>query len=48
MGFHLRAGQWILQNHAFPDKDLFTYTVNQNDYVDLHWLCRSPVTCFTR
>lgn len=37
MGFHLKAGQWILQNHAFPQKDLFTYTVNQNDYTDLHW-----------
>jgi hypothetical protein len=38
MGYHLRAGQWILQNHAFPQKDTFTYTVNQNDYIDLHWL----------
>lgn len=38
LGFHLRAGQWILQNHAFPSKDTFTYTVNQNDYIDLHWL----------
>lgn len=38
IGFHLRAGQWILENHSFPQKDVFTYTVNQNDYVDLHWL----------
>lgn len=38
LGFHLKAGQWILQNHAFPSKDTFTYTVNQNDYIDLHWL----------
>ena len=44
MGFHLRAGQWILQNRAFPQKDVFTYTVNQNDYVDLHWLYQ--VACF--
>jgi tetratricopeptide (TPR) repeat protein len=44
MGFHLRAGQWILQNHAFPQKDVFTYTVNQNDYIDLHWLYQ--VTCY--
>ncbi len=38
IGFHLRGGQWILQNHAFPDKDVYTYTVSQNDYIDLHWL----------
>ncbi len=45
MGFHLRTGQWILQNHAFPQKDLFTYTVNQNDYIDLHWLYQ--VICYS-
>src|SRR5581483_11493979 len=44
MGYHLRTGQWILQNHAFPQKDTFTYTVNQNDYIDLHWLYQ--IACY--
>jgi len=37
-GFHLKAGKWIIENHSFPQKDTFTYTVNNNDYIDLHWL----------
>lgn len=44
MGFHLRGGQWIVQNHAFPQKDLFTFTSNQNDYQDPHWLYQ--VACY--
>ena len=44
MGFHLRAGQWILQNHAFPQKDNFTFTASQNDYQDPHWLYQ--VACY--
>ena len=38
LGFHLRTGQWILEEGAFPGKDVFTYTANQSDYIDLHWL----------
>lgn len=38
IGFHLRGGQWILENLKFHDKDVFTYTVNQNEYIALHWL----------
>jgi len=37
-GFHLKAGKWIIENLSFPQKDTFTYTVNNNDYIDLHWL----------
>ncbi len=37
-GFHLKGGQWILENHAFPTKDTYTYTVNNHDYLDIHWL----------
>lgn len=36
LGTHLRAGQWILQNHAFPAKDTFTYTQTGRDYLDPH------------
>ncbi|MGD0340769.1 MAG: hypothetical protein ABSA76_03560, partial [Bacteroidales bacterium] len=38
LGFHLKAGKWIVENGSFPSKDTFTYTVNNNDYTDLHWL----------
>ena len=38
LGFHLRAGQWILQNHKVPSSDPFTYTVPDHDYLDMHWL----------
>ena len=38
IGFHLKGGQWILQNFAFPHKDVFTYTVNTHDYIDMQWL----------
>ena len=38
LGFHLNTGRWIINNMSFPAKDTFTFTANQNDYIDLHWL----------
>ncbi|MGH7739563.1 MAG: tetratricopeptide repeat protein [bacterium] len=38
LGFHLRAGQWIVQNHAVPRVDSFTYTVTTHPYIDMLWL----------
>ena len=26
LGFHLRTGQWIVQEGEFPGKDVFTYS----------------------
>ena len=43
LGFHLKAGKWIVENSSFPLKDTFTYTVNNNDYTDLHWLFQLSV-----
>jgi hypothetical protein len=34
LGFHLKSGQWILQHHLFPQKDTFTYTQTDQDYID--------------
>src|SRR5581483_103865 len=34
LGTDLKTGQWMLQNHAFPQKDTFTYTATENDYLD--------------
>ena len=38
IGSHLKAGKWIVQNKAIPEKDTFTYTVNSHDYTDMNWL----------
>jgi len=38
LGFHLKAGQWIIQNHQVPSKDPFTYTASDHDYLDIQWL----------
>ena len=38
IGFHLRGGEWMLKNHSFHHYDVFTYTVNQNEYIAMYWL----------
>ncbi len=36
-GFHLKAGNYILDGNGFPEKDSFTYTLNDRDYTDTTW-----------
>jgi hypothetical protein len=38
LGFHLKAGQWIVQHLAYPQKDSFTYTQTNRDYLDSNGL----------
>jgi hypothetical protein len=38
IGFHLKGGQWILENGRFPSTDQFTYTSSSHEYIDLHWI----------
>jgi hypothetical protein len=38
VGFHLKGGQWILENHCFPSLDTYTYSVPDHPYLDIHWL----------
>lgn len=38
LGFILKGGEWIVQNQQFPSHDTYTYTVNQNEYINSHWL----------
>ena len=38
MGFHLKTGQWILENHQVPSNDTFTYTSTERRYLDMEWL----------
>src|ERR1019366_8460485 len=37
LGFHLKGGQWILENHRFPTTDTYTYTLAGKPYLDIHW-----------
>lgn len=43
MGFHLKSGQWILQNHGLPTPDHFTYTRSGQEYLDMEWLYQVPL-----
>jgi hypothetical protein len=36
--WHLRVGQWILDNRALPTHDLFTYTVPTHGWIDHEYL----------
>jgi tetratricopeptide (TPR) repeat protein len=36
--WHFKAGQMILERGELPDKDWFTFTSTERDWIDLHWL----------
>ncbi|MBI5476129.1 MAG: hypothetical protein HY964_05260 [Ignavibacteriales bacterium] len=38
LGFHLRAGEWIIKNLKIPANDEFTFTSAGREYIDLNWL----------
>ncbi|MEO0206177.1 MAG: hypothetical protein ABIL22_05840, partial [candidate division WOR-3 bacterium] len=38
IGFHLRGGEWMLENKAFHRYDVFTYTARNNEYIAMYWL----------
>ena len=37
IGFHLKAGNYILSGNGWPQDDPFTYTVNDHAYIDTSW-----------
>ncbi len=37
IGFHLKSGEFILQNHTWPRTDPFTYTLRDHPYIDTSW-----------
>lgn len=37
-GWHIRAGEWMLQNHAVPRHDLFSYTRPGAEWFAWEWL----------
>ncbi len=38
IGFHLRGGEWMLENKSFHHFDVFTYTVRNNEYIAMYWM----------
>ncbi len=38
LGFHLRAGEWILENSSFPGTAVFSYGVPEREQINLYWL----------
>jgi tetratricopeptide (TPR) repeat protein len=37
IGFHLKAGEFILERHDWPRTDPFTYTLHDHLYIDTSW-----------
>ena len=37
IGFHLKAGNYVLGGHGWPHTDPFTYTINDHPYDDTSW-----------
>jgi hypothetical protein len=38
IGFHLHAGQWMIEHKQIVKNNLFTYPLLDQLYIDLHWL----------
>jgi tetratricopeptide (TPR) repeat protein len=46
--WHLKAGEWILENHKIPRTDVFSYTAGDRPWIDLHWLFQVGVALVYR
>src|SRR5262249_49316789 len=42
--WHLRSGQWILENHHLPTLDPFSFGSADREWIDLHWGFQIPLT----
>ncbi len=41
--WHLRSGQWILENRRLPSLDPFTFASADREWIDLHWGFQIPL-----
>ena len=41
--WHLRSGQWILENRRLPTLDPFTFASADREWIDLHWGFQIPL-----
>ena len=41
--WHLRSGQWILENRRLPTLDPFTFASADRQWIDLHWGFQIPL-----
>src|SRR5580704_12039530 len=47
-GWHLVAGEWILQNHDIPRHDLISYTLPDKAWVAYEWLSDAAMALLVR
>ena len=45
--WHLQVGRWIVEQHAIPHQDLFTYTVSDHLFVAHEWLTEVIMAALT-
>src|SRR5262249_51058497 len=45
IGWHIRAGQWILANHEIPRVDFFSATMQSKPWFGWEWLYDALVGC---
>jgi tetratricopeptide (TPR) repeat protein len=38
IGWHIKAGEYIVTNRTVPGLDIFSYTATDRPYIDSHWL----------
>jgi tetratricopeptide (TPR) repeat protein len=46
--WHLRSGQWILENRRLPTLDPFTFASADREWIDLHWGFQVPLALVYR
>jgi len=46
--WHLKTGEWILENGTVPQVDLYTFTEEKADWIDLHWGFQVLITLLYR
>lgn len=44
--WHLRSGQYIMDNGVIPKADVFSYTASGREWIDLHWLFQAVIYSF--
>src|SRR5678816_1711160 len=47
-GWHLRAGEWILEHHQFPTADFFSFTKSGQPWFAWEWLWEATFAFMNR
>ncbi len=46
LGYHLRIGQWIVENRQVLRREIFTFTASNHEFIDIYWLYQVFVYSF--